>query len=178
MKKKNFINFSKIVFTFGLNAGQLGHPNETVENAFSYNNNICYITEPRQIASLNEPDIQINLIACSHASTVCDVSKNILHVFSGYKSRRLYYINQTNSPFRKIRIHGGKLDTSFNPDLKWIESYDDSLLIVGLTESNMLYVWKEHDPVWRVISWSSNKKIQILDFDMNLQGIILCTIQG
>ncbi len=167
------------VWTFGLNAGQLGHPNEKVEDATNYNNTICFITEPRIIASLNEPDLNVSMIACSDGSTVCLQSgKNILHVFNGYKSRRLYFLNQTNSPFKKLRVHGGKLDNTINSDLKWIESYDDPLLIVGLTESNLLFVWRENDPVWRKIVWASNKKILIADFDLNLQGIILCTVQG
>jgi hypothetical protein len=105
-------------------------------------------------------------------------SKNILYVFNGYKCRRLYFINQTNSPFKKLRVHGGQLDNTVNSDLKWINTYDDNLMIVGLTESKMLFIWREQDPVWRKIIWSSNKKILINDFDLNLQGLILCTVQG
>ena len=167
------------MFTFGLNAGQLGHPNEMVENQKNYNHSICLISEPRSITALNEPDLKIDLIACSEACTVAlQHSKNILYVFSGYKCRRLFYITQTNSPFKKIRVQGGKLDNTVHPDLNWIENRADPLLIVGLTESNSLFIWREIDPIWRKITWSSNKKILVADFDLNLQGIILCTIQG
>ena len=36
----------------------------------------------------------------------------------------------------------------------------------------------ENDPVWRKISWSPNKKLLVADFDLNNQGLILCTLQG
>ncbi len=167
------------VFTFGLNAGQLGHPNEMVEDQTNYNNKICLITEPRHIAALNEPGLKITQIACSDACTLAlQLDKNIIHIFTTYKARRLYYINQTNSPFKKLRVHGGRLDPTAHTDLKKIDNFHDPILIVGLTESNLLFTWRENDPVWRKITWSSNKKILVADFDLNLQGLILCTVQG
>ena len=42
----------------------------------------------------------------------------------------------------------------------------------------MLFVWREHDPVWRKIAWSANKRILVADFDLNLMGLVLCTVQG
>lgn len=131
------------VYTYGLNAGQIGHPNETVENATNYNNQICYILEPRLITQLNEPDLKIDLIACSDGVTVAlQRSKNILYIFNDYKCKRLYYIKETNSQLKKIRVHGGKLDNQVNPELKWIEDLGDPLVIVGLTESHLLYIWR------------------------------------
>ncbi len=167
------------VFTFGLNAGQLGHPNETVEAQTAYNSKICYISEPRHIAALNEPGLNITQIACSDACTLAlQLDKNIIHLFTAYKARRLYHTNQTNSSFKKLRIHGGRLDTSTHAHLKQGDTFHDPILIVGLTESNQLFTWRENDPVWRKITWTNNKKILIADFDLNLQGLILCTVQG
>jgi hypothetical protein len=68
--------------------------------------------------------------------------------------------------------------TQVSADLKSMENWHDPVLIVGLTASNFLFIWKEADPHWRKISWSSNKKMLIGDFDLNLQGLILCTVQG
>lgn len=167
------------MFTLGCNAGQQGHPNEMVENQKNYNNSICYIAEPRSITSLNEPDLKIDLIATSDGCTLAhQATKHILYLFSGYKCRRLFYTNQTNSPFKKLRVHGGQLDSNVCADLKSMENFHDPVLIVGLTESNLLFVWREADPHWRKITWSSNKKMLIGDFDLNLQGLILCTVQG
>ena len=36
----------------------------------------------------------------------------------------------------------------------------------------------ENDPVWRKIIWSPNKKLLVADFDLNIQGLIFCTLQG
>jgi hypothetical protein len=169
------------VHTFGLNAGQLGHPNEMVASASSntYNNTVCYIAEPRLVTGLSEPGMDIELIATSEGCTVClQRSKNILHVFNDYKIKRLHYIKETGSPFKKIRVRGGKLDHTANPELKWIEDLDDSILIVGLTESNLLYIWRETESIWKNLTWSPNKQLKILDFDLNIQGVIFCTIQG
>ncbi len=131
------------VFTFGLNAGQLGHPNERVENATSYNNTICYITEPRLITQLNEPDLKIEIIACSDGVTLAlQQSKNILYIFNDYKCKRLFYIKETNSQIKKLRVYGGKLDNQSNPELKFIEDMGDPLVIVALTDSNLLYIWR------------------------------------
>jgi hypothetical protein len=164
------------VFTFGLNAGQLGHINEMVANNTSYNSTVCYINEPRLVSTLNEPDMEIDLIACSDGSTVClQRNKNILHLFNDYKSKRLHYYKETGSVFKKIRIYGGKLD---HPELKWIEDLGDPILIVGLTESNLLYIWREQDPTWRNLTWTGNKNLKIADFDLNIQGVVFCTIQG
>jgi hypothetical protein len=100
------------VFTLGCNAGQQGHPNEMVENQKNYNTSVSYITEARFITSLNEADLKVDLIVTSDGCTlVHQHAKNILFLFSGYKCRRLYYMSQTNSPFKKLRVHGGKLDS-------------------------------------------------------------------
>lgn len=170
---------SSQVYTFGLNAGQIGHPNETVATATTnYNNSVCYLSEPRLITTLNEPDIEINLIGASDGCTVA-VTKSHLYLFNDYKSKRLNYVKETGSQFKKIRLIGGKLDHSINPSLKWIEDLNKKILIMGLTIENQLYVWSESDPVWRNICWSSgNKTIKVEDFDLNLQGIIFTTQHG
>ena len=167
------------VFTFGLNAGQLGHPNEMVENSTSYNNSVIYISEPRLITTLNEPDLKIDLIACSDGCTVCvQHSKNVIYVFNEYKYKRMNYVRETSSKFKKVRVYGGRLDHNANTELKCMEDLSDPLVIVGLTETNFLFIWRENDPVWKSICWSPNKKLQISDFDLNTQGLIICTIQG
>ncbi|CAF0720757.1 unnamed protein product [Brachionus calyciflorus] len=173
------VTTSNEVYTFGLNAGQLGHPNETVANAISYNNTICYVSEPRLITHLNEPDIDISLVACSDGSTLClQPSKNLLHIFNDYKPRRLYYMKEVGSPFTKLKVIGGKLDHSVNPDLKWIQDLANPITIVGLTEKNYLYIWREQENCWKNLTWSKNKSFKIIDFDLNNQGIIFCTNHG
>jgi hypothetical protein len=168
---------SNQVYTFGLNAGQLGHPNEMVANATSYNSTICYLTEPRLITALNEPDIEIGSIACSDGCSIA-VTKSHLYLFNDYKSKRMNYIKETGGVFRKVRVLGGRLDHCANPDLKWIEDLNKKILVVGLTVDNLLYSWHESDPVWRNICWSGNKTFKVADFDLNNQGIIISTLQG
>ena len=168
------------VFTFGLNAGQLGHPDEKVANATSYNISVCLIETPRLVTSIHENEMDIDLIGCSDGATIClQRSKNILHLFNDYKCKRIFYIKETGSPFKKIRIHGGKLDTFANPDLKWIQDLGrEPIMIAGLTENNLLFIWRENDATWRNACWSGNKNVKVADFDLNNQGLIFCTIQG
>ena len=131
------------VYTYGLNAGQIGHPNETVKDATSYNNTICYILEPRLITHLNESDIKIDLVECSDGVTIAlQKSKNVLYIFNDYKCKRLFYIKELNSQLKKIRVMAGKLDNQNQPELKWIEDLGDPLVIVGLTESNLIFIWR------------------------------------
>lgn len=172
---------SNELYTFGLNAGQLGHPNEMTASASSstYNSTICYIVEPRLVTSLTDADMEISLIACSDGCTVClQSSKNILHIFSEYKSRRLYYVKEVGGQFVKIRVRGGRLDHCTNPELKWIEDFGDPICIVGLTDKNQLFMWKETDPVWRNLTWSVNKHLKVVDFDLNKHGLIIATKHG
>ena len=170
------LNSSEQVYTFGLNAGQLGHPNEMVADAISYNNSICYITEARLISALNEPDLVITDVACSDGCTVA-LTQSHIYLFNDYKLKRINYIKETGGVFRKIRVLGGKLDNCANPELKWIEDLNQKILIVGLTVENLLYTWTEKDPVWRNVCWAGGKTFKVSDFDLNNQGIILSTLQ-
>ncbi len=169
---------SNELFTFGLNAGQLGHINERVSNSSSYNNTVCYVSEPRLVTSLNENNIELDIVSCSDGCTIClQRSKDILHVFNDYKSKRLHYVKETGSIFKKVLCYGGKLDC-VNLDLKWVEELNIPIMIVGLTVKNMLYIWRENDPVWRLLCWTKNKNLKVVDFDLNSHGVVLCTIEG
>ena len=54
---------------------------------------------------MNEPDLKIDLIACSDGVTVAvQKSKNILYIFNDYKCKRLFYIKELNSQLKKIRV--------------------------------------------------------------------------
>lgn len=113
-------------------------------------------------------------------------SKNILHVFNGFKPRRLYYEKETGGRFVKVRVIGGRLDyattssieTTSKSDLKWIEELNDPITIVGLTEKSLLFMWRERDPTWRCLNWSGGKQLSIVDFDMNKYGLIMATDRG
>jgi alpha-tubulin suppressor-like RCC1 family protein len=187
------------VFALGFNAGQLGLPNEMVShaNSIDYNSQICYISEARLIPMLSQSNVDIKQIACTNFCTVClDGSKQVLYILNNYKCKQLHYIKEVNSPFVKIRILGGRLyekadDNCFiKNELKWMQNNNnlemgEPLLIVGQTENNLLYMWQEQETTtttasaWRNLKWTKNKKlIQIVDFDLNETGIILCTTQG
>ena len=168
-------------FCLVLVAGQLGHPNEMVANATAtnYNTTVCYISEARLVTALSETtgSNAPTQIACSDGCTIfLDRSSSsnkqqqqhdVIYVCNDYKIRRLYYTKETASPFVKVLVHGGKLDRSAaaydaHSDLKWIEDLDAPILIVGLTQSGRLYIWREREPTtWRLISWPSRKPIPI-----------------
>ncbi|RNA45258.1 inhibitor of Bruton tyrosine kinase-like [Brachionus plicatilis] len=163
------VTTSNEVYTFGLNAGQLGHPSDSMS---------C-VAEPRLISHLNEPDIDISLVACSDGSTVClQPSKNVIHLFSDYKVRKLYYTKEVGACFVKIKVIGGKLDPMAESELKWIKNLAEPVTIVGLTEKNALFVWREQENSWKSLAWAKNKNFKIVDFDLSNSGVVFCTVQG
>ena len=83
----------------------MGHPNEMVANAISYNITVCQIEAPRLVTSINEPDARIDSIDACDGATVClgiTGSKQVLHLFNDYKSRRIFYMKETGSPLKKV----------------------------------------------------------------------------
>jgi len=65
------------VYTFGLNAGQIGHPKEIVPTSTN-----IYIQEARLVKELAKLQLKFELIACSDGATVCldQKSKRIVYL--------------------------------------------------------------------------------------------------
>ena len=96
------------VYTFGLNAGQLGHPKEAqVTN--------IYVQEARLVKELAKLQLKFDLIACSDGATICldQKSKRIVYLLNEYKCKRLPIAPDI---IKKIRVKGDKLDYQVNSE--------------------------------------------------------------
>jgi hypothetical protein len=131
----------------------------------------------RILKELVKANIKISAISCSNGATICHDKTNsrVIYLCYEYKCKRMYV---SNEGLKKIKCCGGKLDYQANSDVLDPES-GDPLLIVGLTETGTLFIWRENDAVFRQVSWTSSQKIlNIVDFDINATGLIVCTKQG
>jgi hypothetical protein len=159
------------VYTFGLNAGQIGHPKEIVPTSTN-----IYIQEARLVKELAKLQLKFELIACSDGATVCldQKSKRIVYLLNDYKCKRLSIAPDI---IVKIRVTGDKLDHQVNSEIG-PQLAGDTITIVCLTSVNSLIIWKEDDQQWRQLHWNLNKRIKITDFDLNRHGLILSTLEG
>ncbi len=167
------LSSAKDVYTFGLNAGQLGHPKE--HNASSSAN--YYVQDLRILKELVKANVKISAISCSNGATMCQDRDNnrIIYLCYAYKCKRMHI---PSSGIKKVKCYGGKLDYQANSDVLDPES-GDPLVIVVLMDSSTLCIWKESDQTFRPISWTANHKLlEIVDFDLNKNGLIVCTKQG
>ena len=161
------------VYTFGLNAGQIGHAKEIVPTTGN-----IYIQEARLVKELAKLQLKFDLIACSVGATICldQKSKRIVYLLNDYKCKRLSIAPEI---IKKIRVTGDKLDHQVNSEISiGPQLTGDPITIVCLTATNSLIIWKEDDQQWRQLYWNLNKKIKIIDFDLNRHGLILSTIEG
>lgn len=67
------------LFTFGLNAGHLGHPK----------GNEVYIQQPLLVTKFNSQQEYVQKLACSDLTTICYTNKGDIYLLSDYKYRKI-----------------------------------------------------------------------------------------
>ena len=67
------------LFTFGLNAGQLGHPKGSES----------YIQQPLLVTKFNTKTEQIQRLVCSDLAIVCYTTKGDIYLLNDYKYRKV-----------------------------------------------------------------------------------------
>ncbi|XP_054716016.1 inhibitor of Bruton tyrosine kinase-like isoform X2 [Uloborus diversus] len=122
------------VYTFGLNAGQLGHPkgDRTQIN-------------PRLVSTLFNEDLYITHVEVSDGATVCATSRGDIYVLHEYQIRK---IASRQLEILKLSVVGGHLDSRC--DVAGVrEGGGLELRVVLLTKSGKVYLWKQTDPYFR-----------------------------
>ncbi|XP_013776392.1 inhibitor of Bruton tyrosine kinase-like [Limulus polyphemus] len=151
------------VFTFGLNAGQLGHPKGDRTQIL-----------PRQVAGLDHQNVQITHVAASDGATVCATRKGDVYVLHEYQCRK---IASRQLEIQKLSIVGGHLDA--HCDVAGVTAGGGlELRVVLLTKSGKIYIWKESALALTRCLFTIGRQLLISDVQVNHFNIAMVTKDG
>lgn len=159
---------SKILYTFGLNGGQLGHYKNTSERT---------IIIPRKVTSVTlQAEGQIACIAVSDGATVVCTSCGDIYVLHQYQTRK---IASKMHNIAKVACVGGFLDPSVNAE-GLTEKGGTDLKIAVLTGdgSNHLYLWTEQSSHLSRCLFNINREVNVCDFCLSHHLIGIVTKEG
>ncbi|ESO93242.1 hypothetical protein LOTGIDRAFT_82061, partial [Lottia gigantea] len=156
------------VFTFGLNAGQLGEVLLTLGDK--------YQIHPRMISSFNESDINIVQVKCSDSTTVCLTSLGDIYSCSRYTCRK---IGSRWLDIKTITVSGGTLDHLVTTDRDLLKEKGGSELIVAMvTNKGMVFMWREKSPHFKRCNWMIRRELSICDVYLNTNNMGIITDKG
>ncbi|XP_063615380.1 inhibitor of Bruton tyrosine kinase-like, partial [Penaeus indicus] len=159
---------SKILYTFGLNGGQLGHFKNPSERT---------IITPRKVTSVTlQAGGQIACIAVSDGATVVCTSCGDIYVLHQYQTRK---IASKMHNIAKVACVGGFLDPSVNAE-GLTEKGGTDLKIAVLTGdgSNHLYLWTEQSSHLSRCLFNINREVNVRDFCLSHHLIGIVTKEG
>ncbi|XP_075218309.1 inhibitor of Bruton tyrosine kinase [Lycorma delicatula] len=151
------------LYTFGLHAGQLGHP-ALPEST---------IIAPRLVTSLNH-NVSITHVATSDGATVVAVAKGDIYVLHQYQTRR---IAARKLNVAKVVVSGGQLNAKADNKILMDQGGED-LMIVVLTTIGKIFIWLESIPQLTRCSYSIHRSIEITDIHVYYQNLLLATKDG
>ena len=154
------------IFTFGLNAGQLGH---------FYHDNEKTIQAPRKVTSIVlKDDTKINCVGISDGATVISTTQGNVYVLHQYQTRQAA---SKVLGILKIECVGGRLNSKIGAE-GLTEDGGCELKFVILTTAGHIYLWTEDFGNLRRCIFSLPREILITDFCFNHQMIVLTTNDG
>lgn len=148
------------VYTFGLNAGQLGHPkgDRTQLN-------------PRQVSNVYHENWNITHVEASDGATVCATNRGDIFVLHEYQTRK---IASRLIGIEKLSVVGGHLDSRC--DVAGVrEGGALELRVMLLTKYGKLYLWRQTDPYLRRCLFKTQKELIISDLHLNHYSVGLIT---
>lgn len=151
------------VYTFGLHAGQLGHP-VTPERT---------IVTPRLVTSLNY-STGVKHVATSDGATVISTVKGDIYVLHEYQTRK---IASKILNVAKIVVSGGHLNAKADNKILMDRGGED-LQIVVLTTIGKIFIWLESVPQLTRCNLSIHRGLDITDVCLTHQYILLATKDG
>ncbi|CAN7986704.1 unnamed protein product [Ixodes hexagonus] len=151
------------IYTFGLNAGQLGHPKgDRLQSA------------PRQISALNYPDVHFTHVVSSDGAIVCATSKGDIYVSQEYKCRK---IASKQLEIKQLSIIGGQLDDHCE-GVCLSEGEKQDLKVMMLTKSGKVYLWQPSSQALTRCLFNGPCQPTIVDIRLNLRNVALVTKNG
>lgn len=152
------------LYTYGINAGQLGHPKS----------NESYISQPLLVTKFNSQSEQIEKLVSSDYAIVCYTKNGHVYVFNDYKIRKI--VKQTLN-ITQIAVVGGKLESNAIID---DENTDDDLKVFYV-QSTKLYLYHERDSMnnrTKLCLWSTKQRLTIEQIAVGTNAILFTTNTG
>lgn len=151
------------IYTFGLNAGQLGHQKgDRLQTA------------PRQVSALNHGDVEFTHVVSAEGAIVCATKKGDIYVLHEYQCRK---IASRQLEIKKMCVVGGQLD--YRCDVAGIrEGGGHELKVVMLTRSGKIYLWQCSNPVLTRCLLNTVQQVAVQDICFNEQNIGIVTKLG
>ncbi|XP_063867571.1 inhibitor of Bruton tyrosine kinase-like [Scylla paramamosain] len=159
---------SHALYTFGLNAGQLGH----IRNA-----NECTIISPRNVTGIVlKEDGNLTCVGASDGATVLSTSYGAIYVLHQYQIRK---VASKMLGVVKVACVGGHLDSKVGAK-GLIEHGGDDLKIAVLTGGGAqhLYLWTEQSSHLSRCTFTISREISVADFCMSSQCLGIVTSNG
>lgn len=153
------------VYTWGLNAGQLGH--QLINAADD-----TYILTPKRVTCINAKENSLKLVCASTGATVVYTEKGDVYVLHEYQYRKIAS-RQLN--LVEITVIGGKLNHVLDAELS---DKNRELKVAALTNNGNLLYWQETDPVLRRCIFSVNRALNIKQIALNINQVLFVTSDG
>lgn len=152
------------VFTFGLNAGQLGHPKPKNDRR---------ISQPRQVSTLNQKEILVAMVTCSDAATVVLTENCDIYVLHEYQCRK---IASKWQEIVSVQVVGGNLDRTDSQILR--ENGGKELVISLLNQSGKVFIWRVSSPTLKRAHWLTKRQLVIKDYVLTESNMAIVTTDG
>lgn len=159
---------STSLYTFGLNAGQMGHHKNANERT---------IVNPRLVTSLVlKEGVEINSVGVSDGAVVVNYTDGDIYVMHQYQTRQ---VASKQLGVIKVACIGGQLDPKVGAE-GLTEHGGVDLKIAALVggESGYLYLWTAQNTRLVRCLFLLNREITLTDFCLNRQGFGLVTKDG
>ncbi|CAF2578919.1 unnamed protein product [Rotaria sp. Silwood2] len=152
------------LFTFGLNAGHLGHPK----------GNDLYIQQPLLVTKFNSQSEHVQKLVCNDHAIICYTNKGDIYVLNDYKYRKIvkHVLNVT-----EIAVVGGKLESNSVLDE---ENIDDDLKVFYV-QSKKLYLYHERESTnnrAKLCLWTTRQRLTIEQIVAGTNAVIFSTNTG
>ncbi|KAK8765298.1 hypothetical protein V5799_032092 [Amblyomma americanum] len=151
------------IYTFGLNAGQLGHPKGDRLQ-----------TTPRQISTLSHPDIRFSHVVSSDGAVVCATTRGDIYVCQEYKCRK---IASKQLEIKQLCVVGGQIDDSVE-SVGGGEGEKHSLKVAMLTKSGKVYLWQSSSLALTRCLFNTHLQPTIVDICLSLRNMVLVSKSG
>lgn len=158
----------RALYTFGLNAGQLGHFRNTNEST---------IITPRNVTGIVlKEDGHLTCVGVNDGATVLSTSHGAIYVLHQYQIRK---VASKMLGVVKVACIGGHLDSKVGAK-GLIEHGGDDLKIGVLTGGGAqhLYLWTEQSSHLSRCTFSISREISVVDFCMSSQCLGIVTNSG
>ncbi|XP_034241662.1 inhibitor of Bruton tyrosine kinase [Thrips palmi] len=152
------------ILTFGLNAGQLGHP-KSLEKT---------IIVPKPIHAMFYKDVDITHVAASDGATVVATGNRHIWVFHEYQRNKLSM--RYSLEIEQVAVVGGHLDSGLEPSN--LSEKGEPLKIAAISKEGSVFLWQEKDLHMTRCILSPSRQLKIVDLTLSKSVMLLVTNDG